>query len=169
MKVKIKKIFTKQRVIKIIKVLIVGAIIFIVLAIPKVIKADINDNAVEEYLRNTVLEYANYHQGIPYKWGGDVEDMMELGGLDCSGFVQKVYLELFGVDIGRTTWDQINYGKVISYNELKIGDLVFTNNCKHVGIYVGDGNMINAVDEGDCIRVTKIINFFRAKRIIYKN
>lgn len=167
--IKIKKIFTKKRVMKIVKILIVGAIIFIVLAIPKIVMASENDSAIEEFLRERVVEYAHTHEGVPYAWGGDKDDMFELGGLDCSGFVQKVYYDLFQVDIGRTTWDQINYGKNIPYNELKIGDLVFTNNCRHVGIYVGDGRMINAVDEGDVIRVTNIGKFFKAKRVIYEN
>lgn len=153
----------------IIKIILIGLIIVAIIVIPKIVHADTNDLVIEEYLRNKVVEYANYHKGIPYAWGGDIEDMVQLGGLDCSGFVQKVYLELFGVNIGRTTWDQINYGKYIGYNELQIGDLVFTNNCEHVGIYVGNGEMINAVDVGDCIRKTKIVNFFKAKRIIYPN
>lgn len=169
MKLKIKKIFTKSKVLKIIKTFIVGVIIFIVIAIPRPVKADTNDYIVEQQLRHVVVEYANRHQGIEYRWGGDIEDMNELGGLDCSGFTQKVFLDLFKVDIGRTTWDQIKYGKTIPYEELEIGDLVFTNDCKHVGIYVGDGKMLNAVDEGDCIRITNIVNFYQAQRIIYKN
>lgn len=167
MKIKMKKIFTKRRIIKII---IIGIIVVAIIVIPCVIAhASSNDTLIEGQLKEMVVEYANRHYGIPYQWGGDIEDMVELGGLDCSGFTQKVYLDLFGVDIGRTTWDQIKYGKVVSFDELQIGDLVFTNKCEHVGIYVGDGQMINAVDTGDIIRTTGISKFYKAKRIIYAN
>lgn len=167
MRIKIKKIFTRRRIIKII---IMGIIVIAIIVIPCIIAhASTNDSLIELQLRDMVVEYAKRHTGIPYQWGGDIEDMLELGGLDCSGFTQKVYLDLFGVDIGRTTWDQVKYGKTVNLNELEIGDLIFTNKCEHVGIYVGNGEMINAVDTGDVIRTTKISKFFKAKRIIYPN
>lgn len=108
-----------------------------------------------------VISEAYKHLGKPYVWGAAGPD-----SFDCSGFTQYVYKVAVGIDITRTTYTQINVGTPVSYNQLKVGDLVFAYNNEHVGIYVGNGQYINAPQPGDVVKVSKITNFYAARRVL---
>lgn len=91
--------------------------------------------------------------GYPYVYGGNNKSF---GGFDCSGLVQYAY-SLSGINIPRTTYDQINIGKKITNkNDLKEGDLIFNfDNAgipQHVFIYSGKSNIIEAQYEGTFIK-----------------
>ena len=110
----------------------------------------------------SLVEDAYACLGIPYVWGGDDENFSEVGGYDCSGFVQHCYA-LEGYSIGRTTWDQIaeiqalgNWRETVE--ELEPGDLAFPSD-SHVGIYIGNGQMIDAPYPGMYIRIDTIEDF----------
>ncbi len=112
--------------------------------------------------QGSVVENAYACLGVPYVWGGDDDNFAEVGGFDCSGFVQHCYA-LEGYLIGRTTWDQIaeiqNLGNWrTSVEELQPGDLVFPNE-GHVGIYIGDGQMIDAPYPGMFIQIDAVTDF----------
>ena len=112
-------------------------------------------------LGGTIVNYAMNYIGVPYVWGGTTPS-----GWDCSGFTSYIYRNAIGVEIGRTTYTQRYEGVSVSYNELQLGDLVFTNDYAHVGIYVGGGNYINAPQPGDVTRITPIYNFNEGRRIV---
>ncbi len=106
--------------------------------------------------QGSVVENAYACLGIPYEWGGDDSNIADKGGYDCSGFVQHCYA-LEGYTIGRTTWDQIDEIQALgnwktTVEELVPGDLVFPND-GHVGIYIGNNQMIDAPYPGVFIRV----------------
>ena len=87
-----------------------------------------------------VIDYACQFIGNPYVWGGtSLTD-----GADCSGFVQSVY-QHFGVNLPRTSYDMRSAGYEVSYDEALPGDLVLYEG--HVGLYMGDGNIVNAMNE----------------------
>ena len=86
---------------------------------------------------NTIVDYAYQCLGRPYVWGAVGPDVF-----DCSGLTSYVYRHAAGIEITRTTYTQINVGTPVSYNEMQPGDLVFTYNNEHVGIYVGNGMYI---------------------------
>ncbi len=86
-----------------------------------------------------VLNYASQFLGNPYVWGGT--DL--INGADCSGFVQSVYYN-FGVVLPRTSSQQRSAGVAVSYDQIEVGDIVCYEG--HVGIYAGNGNIINAID-----------------------
>lgn len=106
-----------------------------------------------------VLNEAYKHLGKPYVYGATGPN-----AFDCSGFTSYVYAKL-GYSIGRTTYNQINAGREVSYSQLQPGDLVFPHS-GHVGIYVGNGMMIHAPHTGDVIKVASVYKFWRARRII---
>jgi hypothetical protein len=106
-----------------------------------------------------VVAYAKNFLGTPYAWGGTTPK-----GFDCSGFTQYVYNK-FGTSIGRTTHNQINSGTAVSRDNLKAGDLVLTDP-GHVGIYVGDNQMIHAPYPGAKIRIEGIWKFYGGRRIM---
>lgn len=86
------------------------------------------------------------YAGTPYVYGG-----VGPGGWDCSGFTQWIYQQ-YGVNLPRSAYDQWNVGSAVSRDNLRPGDLVFFAGTwgpgvSHVGIYIGDGKMINAQSE----------------------
>lgn len=107
-----------------------------------------------------ILNMAYAQLGKPYEWGATGTRTF-----DCSGFTSYVYQNAAGVGIGRTTYDQVDSGQAVSQDQLRPGDLVFTH-AGHVGIYVGNGQMIHAPQTGDIIKVSKIWSFYAARRIL---
>jgi cell wall-associated NlpC family hydrolase len=68
-------------------------------------------------------------------------------GIDCSGFVRRIFKDLFNVRLPRSTALQVNTGCKVSKDQLKAGDLVFfhpPNKIRHVGIYLGRGEFAHA-------------------------
>ena len=110
---------------------------------------------------SSLLAYAYQFQGRPYVYGATGPS-----SFDCSGFTSYVYRNAAGISIGRTTYDQMGVGKSVSYSELQPGDLVFTNGGGHVGIYVGNGNMIHAPRTGESVKVGPIYKYCGARRVI---
>lgn len=110
-------------------------------------------------------------QGTPYKWGGNSLS----GGVDCSGLVQQVYKQM-GISLPRTTYEQAKSGKVVSTGALLPGDLVFYNtggadpngigSLSHVGIYIGNGQIIHAPGRGKSVTVASINNPGRPARAV---
>lgn len=107
-----------------------------------------------------ILSEAYKHLGKSYVWGATGPNTF-----DCSGFTSYVYKQVTGQYIGRTTYDQINAGTEVSYSNLQPGDLVFPHD-GHVGIYIGNGQMIHAPRTGDVIKVSSVYRFWRARRIL---
>ena len=93
-----------------------------------------------------VIEFACQFIGNPYVWGGT----SLTNGADCSGFVQSVYAN-FGIGLPRTTWDMESVGTEVSYDQALPGDIVLYDG--HVGLYMGDGNIVNAMNEADGIGI----------------
>ncbi|MEU3221773.1 NlpC/P60 family protein [Streptomyces sp. NPDC006976] len=98
-----------------------------------------------------VLAFARAQIGKPYVWGATGPS-----SYDCSGLTQAAW-KAAGVDIPRTTWDQVNVGTRIATADLQPGDLVFFyDDISHVGIYKGDGMMIHAPKPGANVREESI-------------
>ena len=86
-----------------------------------------------------VVAYAKQFLGNPYVWGGT----SLTNGADCSGFVQSVYAH-FGVNLPRTSSEMRSAGRGVSYSEALPGDIICYDG--HVGIYMGDGQIVNAIN-----------------------
>ncbi len=86
-----------------------------------------------------IISMAMGFSGVPYVWGG-----ASPRGFDCSGLVMYVYGK-FGISLPHSSRMQYNYGKHVSRSEIKPGDLCFYYSpIQHVGIYIGNGRIINA-------------------------
>lgn len=110
---------------------------------------------------SSIVSYAYQFIGYPYVYGATGPN-----AFDCSGFTSYVYMNAAGIDITRTTYSQIGVGVPVSYSELQPGDLVFTYNNEHVGIYVGGGQYIHAPQPGDSVKVSPITSFYAARRVV---
>lgn len=91
-----------------------------------------------------LMDEAQSWLGTGYKWGGT-----DRTGVDCSGFITAVYERALGIRLPRNSRDQMDYCSMIKREQLQQGDLVFFtvrggNEVGHVGIYVGQGNMIHS-------------------------
>ncbi|MCI8896056.1 MAG: hydrolase [Lachnospiraceae bacterium] len=84
-----------------------------------------------------VVSYACQYIGNPYVYGGtDINN-----GIDCSAFVQQVFGH-FGIKLPRVSYDQINSGKEVSYENAQAGDIICYSG--HVAIYMGNGQIVHA-------------------------
>lgn len=116
-------------------------------------------------LGQQVVADAQKYLGTPYVWGGE-----STSGFDCSGLVQYVFKEL-NKEIGRSTYDQIKEGTSVNKDQLQPGDLVFfgtSDNPHHVGIYAGNGEMVEAPHTGANVRIASIdrSDYLTARRIV---
>lgn len=83
--------------------------------------------------------------GTKYRYGGHSR-----AGTDCSGMVMEVYKKVCDVKLPRSSRDQQAFCKRVKRDNLRKGDLVFfstgksNNSVSHVGLYIGDGEIIHA-------------------------
>ncbi len=97
-----------------------------------------------------VAEYGLKFVGNPYVWGG--ESLVR--GADCSGFVLAVYKH-FGISLPHDAHAQRNYGiKIGSLSAARAGDLICYQG--HIGIYIGNNQIVHAMNEANGITVKTI-------------
>jgi len=77
-------------------------------------------------------------------------------GADCSGFTQTIMAK-YGVSLPRVSREQAKTGSKVSSENIKPGDLIFYANRRgtvnHVGIYIGNGQVVNAASRRSGIRI----------------
>ncbi|MDD6812740.1 MAG: NlpC/P60 family protein [Lachnospiraceae bacterium] len=94
-----------------------------------------------------IANYACQFIGNPYVAGGtSLTD-----GADCSGFVMSVY-QAFGYSLPRSSYAQSGVGTAVSYTEAQPGDIIYYGG--HVGIYIGNGQIVHASTERTGIKIT---------------
>ncbi|MHB1782301.1 MAG: NlpC/P60 family protein [Acidimicrobiales bacterium] len=117
---------------------------------------------------SNVVTTAEQYLGAPYLWGGTTP-----AGFDCSGFVQYVYAQL-GVALPRTSELQATSGTAVPSLALaKPGDLVFYAGSDgtpaspgHVGIYLGNGEMIDAPQTGMTVSIQPVGSPVAIRRVL---
>ena len=100
-----------------------------------------------------IVALAKQQVGKPYAWGANGPD-----SFDCSSLVQYVFKNAAGMNLPRTTYDQVKVGQTVyqksqangqpvSANNLQVGDLLFwgsESSPYHVAIYIGNNQYVNA-------------------------
>ncbi len=86
--------------------------------------------------------------GDPYVWGATGPDEF-----DCSGLVQWAFHQV-GINLPRTSEEQVTVGTPVSRDQLQPGDVVFFySDVSHVGIYAGNGMLLHASTFGVPVQV----------------
>ena len=97
---------------------------------------------------------AEHFLGVPYVWGG-----ASPSGFDCSGLVMYVY-GLLGVRLPHYSGYQWYSGPRVPTNQLQPGDIVFfhpsSNGPQHEGMYIGQGEFIQAPHTGDVVKISSL-------------
>jgi cell wall-associated NlpC family hydrolase len=112
------------------------------------------------------IRFAIAQLGTAYQYGGSCTDAHSRDlalHCDCSSLVQQAYLA-GGIPLPRTTFDQVDFGTpVYSVNELRPGDLLFiagadgtASNPGHVGMYIGDGLVVQAPRTGEDVQLNPL-------------
>ena len=97
------------------------------------------------------VDTALAQQGAPYVWAAAGPS-----SFDCSGLVQFAYAAA-GISLPHSSRMQSEMGQAVSRDQLQPGDLVFFYSpVSHVGIYIGNGQMVHAPTSGDVVKVASI-------------
>jgi cell wall-associated NlpC family hydrolase len=89
--------------------------------------------------------------GKPYVWAAAGPN-----SFDCSGLVQYAYAAA-GVSLPHSSGGQASMGRAVTRDQLQPGDLIaFYSPVSHIGIYIGNGQMVHAPASGDVVKVTGI-------------
>lgn len=111
-----------------------------------------------------IVSAAQKYLGVQYVWGGSTPS-----GFDCSGLVSYVYGQ-YGIQLPRTTYNQIQVGASVQPNKLRPGDLVFFDTDRkkagpdHVGIYIGGGKFIHAPRPGQGVKISSLAESYYMDR-----
>lgn len=113
-----------------------------------------NENSSDQATNRAtaVANLAKEQVGKPYIWGATGPN-----GFDCSGLAQYVYQQAAGINLPRTTYDQVKVGQTVPLDKLQAGDLIFWGSATapyHVGIYIGNNQYVNAAtpDQGTILQ-----------------
>jgi len=117
------------------------------------------DSLTYHYYAQTLGLHLNYDEnkdllrtvtdwvGTPYRYGNNSRH-----GTDCSGFVTRVFQEVYGITLKRSSRSMFTTTKRVPKSEMQTGDLVFFRRGRgpiyHVGIYLKDGKFAHSATNG---------------------
>lgn len=107
----------------------------------------------------TVISFALAQRGKPYIWAADGPN-----SYDCSGLVLAAYAQI-GIELYHYTGVQMTKGRYVPRSELRRGDIVFPTS-GHVGIYLGDGQLVHASSGRGRVVVDSSFTYYTARRLI---
>ena len=103
--------------------------------------------------REDFVRCAREQVGKPYRWATAGPKTF-----DCSGLVAYCYQQVTGKSITHASSEQFHIGKPVDQGALEAADLVFWGHgqADHVGIYVGSGDVVNALNEERGVIVSRV-------------
>ncbi|WP_027409127.1 LysM peptidoglycan-binding domain-containing protein [Anoxybacteroides tepidamans] len=135
--------------------------------------AESSVKATNSSLADQIIQIGEKYLGAKYLYGASPS---RTDAFDCSSFTMRVFSEV-GISLPRSSGAQSQAGTTVSVNGLQKGDLVFfdtdfNGTINHVGIYAGNGQMLNAtISKGVCyvsidspywkerfVKATRVIN-----------
>ena len=112
-------------------------------------------------LGQEIANYACQFVGNPYRYGGT----SLTNGTDCSGFTMSVYAQ-FGYSLPHASSSQRTCGTSVPLDQVQPGDIICYSG--HVGMYIGNGQIVHAGDERTGIYITSMYydSPYDARRIV---
>lgn len=131
----------------------------------KYLTAQQNDLNTNNAKADKVVAVAKQQIGKPYVWGASGPS-----SFDCSGLTSYAYKTAINHKLPRTSKEQSKVGTTISKSNLQKGDLIFfgssSKNINHVGLYIGDSQMIHSPKPGEKVRTESINSKYYANRFV---
>ncbi|RTZ66875.1 MAG: NlpC/P60 family protein [Aquificaceae bacterium] len=115
--------------------------------------------------RHNIVQLAYKQLGIRYKYGGS----SPREGFDCSGLMTYVYKNGAGVNIPRTAAQQRNRSRLVRYEDLQPGDMLFfktSSKTNHVGLYIGNRQFIHAPNRRSRVKISSMDNSYWFSKFI---
>jgi cell wall-associated NlpC family hydrolase len=107
--------------------------------------------AAPTHAAQIAVDTALAQRGKPYVWGAAGPS-----SYDCSGLMQYAYAAA-GIRLPHSSRMQSTIGTPVAYGNLQPGDLVFFYApVSHVGMYIGNGQMVHASTSGQPVKVTNL-------------
>jgi cell wall-associated NlpC family hydrolase len=107
----------------------------------------------------TAIDTAMAQRGKPYVWAAGGPN-----SYDCSGLTAYAF-RAAGISLPHSSAAQSRMGQAVSRDQLQPGDLVFFYSpVSHVGIYIGNGQMVHAPTSGDVVKVAPLMSGFSGAR-----
>ena len=129
----------------------------------KVLKENyFTESLIKNVDRKSILNESKKYIGIPYSWGEEDPST----GFDCSGFTWYVYKKSINFNLPRGSKQQFSSsnGKLIDFNQLKTGDLMFFsfhgNSIQHVAIFINKDQFIHAPKRGRRISIDRMNKYW---------
>lgn len=109
--------------------------------------------AAADLVRAKIVKLAKAQVGDSYRAGRTGPD-----AFDCSGLTSYVYKHAADIELPRVSYSQWRKVKRVRYKDSLPGDLVFyfRGGAHHVGIYIGNGKMVNAVNPSKGVRISPV-------------
>ena len=104
--------------------------------------AEILKTTPEHLYNQQLYAFIDEWMGVKYKWGG-----MDKNGVDCSGFANVLYKEVYQYSLKRSAYDIIKDCNEIDKNQIMEGDFVFfdiSSKNSHIGIYLANNKFVHA-------------------------
>ena len=111
-------------------------------------------------IRGAAMNIALAQRGKPYLWAGAGP-----ANFDCSGLILYAYAQAGMPGLPHSAAAQASMGVPVARADLQPGDLVaFDNPVGHIGIYVGNGLMVDAAHFGTVVRVEPLFPGYAGAR-----
>ncbi|MGL4913828.1 MAG: NlpC/P60 family protein [Romboutsia sp.] len=124
-----------------------------------------NDLNTSNAKADKVVAVAKQQIGKPYVWGASGPS-----SFDCSGLTSYAYKTAINHKLPRTSKEQSKVGTTISKSNLQKGDLIFfgssSKNINHVGLYIGNSQMVHSPKPGEKVRIDNINSSYYSKRFV---
>lgn len=111
---------------------------------------DAVDSMPVDGIRSAIVGDAHAQVGKPYVWGATGP-----GSFDCSGLMSFIFGNS-GVNLPRVASAQATTGTPVTESQLQPGDLVGYSGGGHIGVYIGDGQVIHAPQPGDVVQIASL-------------